>query len=588
MSIAVADALPAGSDSLVAAKISVPGLPAWLVRRRRLDTLLSAGRPVTVVTGPPGAGKTVAIASWLQAAGPPAAAWLSADRYDNQPASFWRHVAAAIRAAGVAAPLPVGPAPASPDFPGQLAAAVARHERQVVLVLDDLHLVTSRAVLDDVAYLARRAAGRLRLVIAARGEQQLPLHQFLLSGELTSIGSNELAFTTEEARSLLARHHVELSEPALATVLGRTEGWAAGLRLAAIAMQDSDDPDKVAAEFGTGDGPMVSYLLREVLDAQPARTREVLLKTSILDQVSDDLAMELTGDRQAGPALSALADANSFVQSLRPGWYRYCPVFAQALRIRLQRAPGRDPGDLRRRAARWLRQRGDLPGAVAQAAAASDWSLAARMIVGELAMGQLADPVAGAGLAAALSGMPGSVLSDPPRMITAAALAAHERRTAAAEVLLDAASVILAQRSGPDQRRIRVAAAQVRLALAQQAADAGATASAAADVAQRMAALPDGALRLAELPAGFGGSRRGGDGSGEEAGVPVLIERLSRREHEVLELMSGMLTTAEIAGELYLSPNTVKSHVRSILRKLGASRRGEAVRRARELRLLRS
>jgi LuxR family maltose regulon positive regulatory protein len=128
----------------------------------------------------------------------------------------------------------------------------------------------------------------------------------------------------------------------------------------------------------------------------------------------------------------------------------------------------------------------------------------------------------------------------------------------------------------------------VRLALAQQAADAGATASAAADVAQRMAALPDGALRLAELPAGFGGSRRGGDGSGEEAGVPVLIERLSRREHEVLELMSGMLTTAEIAGELYLSPNTVKSHVRSILRKLGASRRGEAVRRARELRLLRS
>ena len=503
MSVVVTDAVPVSPESVVAAKISVPDLPAWLVRRRRLDTLLSAGRPVTVVTGPPGAGKTVAIASWAHATRPAALAWLSADRYDNEPGTFWRHLAAALRAAGVPAP-DWTPASAACGFPGQLACALGTRTHPVVVVLDDLHLVTSQAVLEDVAYLARLAACRLRLVIASRGQPQLPLHQFLLAGTLTTVESQHLAFTADEAARLFARHRVKVSRPALATLLGRTEGWAAGLRLAAIAMQDSDSPDQVAEDFGTGDGPMVSYLLREVLDPQPAKTREVLLKTSILEQVNDELAAELTGDRQAGPALSVLADASAFVRSPRPGWYRYCPVFAQALRIKLQRVPGRDARDLRRRAARWLRQQGDLTGAVGQAAAAGDWSLAARMIVGDLAAGRLADPVGDAGLAGALDGMPGGSPPDPARAVTAAALAAHRQEPAAAVALLATVDVALARRSAPDQRRLKLAAAQVGLALARQECDDHAAAAASGEVAALMWALPDGRLRLAELrrPAG--------------------------------------------------------------------------------------
>ena len=268
------------------------------------------------------------------------------DEYDNRPGVFWSYVVAALRRSGVAVPKALSATTrgrtAEHLFLLRLASALAAQDPPVTLVLDDFHLITEPRVLNGLDFLLRNAGAGLRLVVSSRADPLLPLHRYRLAGELTEIRAGDLAFTVAEAGLLLARHGCALSADSLECLMRHTEGWAAGLRLAAISLAARRDPDQFVGQLVTEDSALTGYLVQEVLDAQPPEVREVLLSTSILEQVNAEVASELTGNGQAGRILTALAHANAFVQPIGGGWYRYHPLFAQMLRRKLRlESPGR-------------------------------------------------------------------------------------------------------------------------------------------------------------------------------------------------------------------------------------------------------
>ncbi len=384
--------------SILRSKITVPGLPEWAVPRPRLDRLIAAGvhGPLTALMGPPGIGKTLAMASWAAAnQGLCPVAWVTLDEFDNRPRVLWSYVVAALRRAGVPVP-PTSWAAACVDsldheFLVRLASALATAEQPVILVLDDLHLLTERTALQGLTYLMRNAQQGLRVMVASRIDPLLPLHRFRLAGELTEIRADKLAFSVPESGLLMAQHDVTLPPDSLECLTTRAEGWAAGLRLAAISMDGHPDPEQFVKEFVAEDSPVVGYLVEEVLNAQPPAIRDLLLRTSILDSFDTAIANELSGSA-AGLDLSDLVRANAFVLPTGSGWYRYHSLFADVLRLKLRHEqPGLVP-ELHRRAAGWYRRHGSLTQAVRHAAAAGDWPLAAQIVIGELAVGQLTEP----------------------------------------------------------------------------------------------------------------------------------------------------------------------------------------------------
>jgi LuxR family transcriptional regulator, maltose regulon positive regulatory protein len=484
-------------DPFLIAKITKPALPGWVVPRPRIEKRIANGArgPLTVITGPPGAGKTVAMAWWAaanSAHGP--TAWLMLDEFDNRPRVFWSYVIEALRDSGVAVPKALSTAArtgtADLGFILRLASAVAAQHAPVSLVLDDLHLVTSHTLMNGLVRLLRNAQPGLHLVVASRGDPALPLHGYRLAGELTEIRTDELAFTVAESDLLMAQHRVTLPQHALESLTARAEGWAAALRLAAISMNGHPDPEQSAKEIAAEDGAVAGYLVEEVLSAQPPRVQNLLLKTSILDRVRADIASDLAGDEQASAELPALAEANTFVQPLRNGWYRYHSLFAEVLRLKLSRQDPQGVPELHRRAARWFRRNGMLAEATRQAAEGGDWQLAARIAVDELAVGQLAEPEAIQPLAEVLRGMPQDrPWTQPhPWLVSAALRLADDGDDpgpplAAAEALL---------RRVPENAEIpgRLAAATLRLGLARRTGDLPSAGAAADQAVALLGKLP--------------------------------------------------------------------------------------------------
>ena len=226
------------------------------------------------------------------------------DDYDNRPGVFWSYVVAALHRSGAALPkaLPAAARGQAADhlFLVRLASALAAQNPPVTLVVDDLHLLTEPAVLNGLDYVLRNVGPGLRLVVSSRMDPLLPLHRYRLAGELAEIRASDLAFSPAEAGLLLAQHGTSLSADSLECLTRRTEGWAAGLRLAAITMGAHPDPDQFVEELITEDSALTGYLVEEVLNAQPPEVRDLLLSTSILEQVSAEAASELTADEQAG------------------------------------------------------------------------------------------------------------------------------------------------------------------------------------------------------------------------------------------------------------------------------------------------
>jgi LuxR family transcriptional regulator, maltose regulon positive regulatory protein len=380
------------SGNLLATKLVAP-LPHWRpVARPRLLGLLDAGTggPLTVLAAPPGAGKTILLASWMTEGRPPGpVAWVTVDRGDDDPARFWSHVVAALRSSGAVPPdgLLAGLGPPSPDalqgFLAVLVNGLAELPEPVVLVLDDLHEATGPAVVAGLRFVLKQAPPKFRLVVATRADPPLPLHRLRVAGQLTEIRAAELAFTPAEAGELLAGMGVELPDAELETLWRRTEGWVAGLRLAALSLRDHPDPGRFVAEFAGDDRAVAGYLLEEVLARQPSEIQEFLLRTCVADRLCAGLGDALTGRRDGKRTLALLERDHAFTTGLDPGrsWYRYHPLLTELLRAELRHRWPEDVPELHRRAAAWHAANGLVEEAVDHALAGGDPDGAARLLV---------------------------------------------------------------------------------------------------------------------------------------------------------------------------------------------------------------
>ena len=489
---------------ILAAKITVPHVPDWAVQRPRITKLVAEGArwcPLTVVTGPPGAGKTMALALWA-AAESGTVAWVYLDEFDNRPGVFWSYVAAALRRVGVAVPkaLRAGPQEADDEFLLRLTAALAAQDPPVTLVLDDLHLLTAPEVLKGLEFLMRNVGPGLRLVVASRMDPLLPLHRYRLAGQLTEIRAGDLAFSVDEAGALLAQHGSMLTPDSLESLTQRTEGWAAGLRLAAISLGTHPDPGQFVKELIAEDSALIGYLVDEVLEVQPPEIRDVLLSTSILEHVSADAAVDLTGNEQAAGILMALVRTNAFVQPIGSGWYRYHNLFAEMLRLRLRHEYPDRVVALHQRAARWYERNGLLTDAVRHASRAGDWQLAAGMVIDQLAIGQIMEPRDGRCLADEFATMPlGRAWTGPQPYLVSASIALSAGQHDSCAAALDAADVLLERFPADQEAACRLAAAAIRLTACLRAGDLMAAAAAAASRAELMLSRVPGS-RLAQHP----------------------------------------------------------------------------------------
>jgi LuxR family transcriptional regulator, maltose regulon positive regulatory protein len=433
---------------------------------------LAAAKKVTIISAPAGSGKTSLLRAWADRPGQPhrlAVMQVQRDQRDAQ--QFWLALLTAVRQANAPSSRAEPPA-ATPDFNGRamvdrVLSELAGQRGRLILVIDDLHELTSPDALAQLTALLTNLPGHVHAVLATRRDLPLHLHRLRLAGELAEIRAADLRFSERETRELLDASGIALSDAGAALLRQRTEGWAAGLRLAVISLGAHPDPELFVAEFSGSDRAVAEYLIAEMLERQPDEIKDLLLRTSVLDRVNGELADLLTGRRGSERILLALEDANAFVVSLDPErtWFRYHHLFADLLRLELRRAlPAEVPG-LHRRAAEWLAQHGQVADAIRHTQAAGDWPDAARLLADHsfsLTMDGQAQTVR-----TLLRAFPRGAPADNPELalIRAGRNLAQGRLDEAAAHLAVAESH--AETTPPDrQRRLRVAIASLKLSLA--------------------------------------------------------------------------------------------------------------------------
>jgi LuxR family maltose regulon positive regulatory protein len=358
-----------------------------IVSRPRLSGRLGAAQRVTMVSAPPGSGKTVLLRSWIAEAGlAESVAWVSAGGDERNPQWFWLSVLSALRQTTAGSAL-VRELTAAPDLDGwaiaeRLLKDLVPLEDRTWLVIDDLHELGSGEARRQLELLVMRAPQQLRFVLAARHDLRLGLHRLRLEGELTEIREPDLQFTVDEARTLVRAAGVELTEPTLALLHERTEGWAAGLRLAALSLAGHPDAGRFAEEFSGSERTVAEYLLAEVLERQGDAARRLLLRTSILERISGPLADALTGGSGGERTLQELEETNAFVVALDAArsWFRYHHLFADLLQLELRRTAPHEVTALHQVATSWFAGHGHPVEAVRHAQAAQDWSLASHLL----------------------------------------------------------------------------------------------------------------------------------------------------------------------------------------------------------------
>jgi LuxR family maltose regulon positive regulatory protein len=306
------------------------------------------------------------------------------DQQDAQ--QFWLAVLGAIRQPS-GTPGEREQLAATPDFNQEAIAdrvrsELAEHRGRTFLIIDDLHELTSPEALTQLTRLLERLPPHVHAILATRRDLPLRLHRLRLAGELADIRAADLRFTERETHQFLDASGIALSEAGVARLHQRAEGWAAGLRLAAMSLASSPDPERFVAEFSGSSRTVAEYLLAEMLERQPPEVQQLLLRTALLDRVNGELADLLTGHPGSERILLDLEDANAFVVSLDPArsWFRYHHLFADLLRLELRRRLPEELPALHRLAATWLLGHGEIVDAIRHTQAAGDWPDAARLL----------------------------------------------------------------------------------------------------------------------------------------------------------------------------------------------------------------
>jgi LuxR family transcriptional regulator, maltose regulon positive regulatory protein len=375
----------ARSETLLRTKFAVPRGPRAIVVRPRLFDALDAAveAPLTLVAAPAGAGKSALVSSWIAAGRAPGpVAWLSLDADDADRRRFWRAVLQTLgRATRDDALRSLDVSPREPPELEQvlppLFDALDGRAQPIVLVLDDFEDV-AHEVADDLERLIRFPAPELRVVVITRVDPPIALGRLRLDGRVSEVRAADLAFSLEEASSLLEGLGVALESDELAGLWQRTEGWAAGLRLAGLSLRDHPEPRAFIDRFAGTDAAVGEYLFAEVLSRQPPEQREFLLRTSIVDLLNADLAHALVGSSNADHFIAQVERGGALLTPLdeHGTWHRYHPLFAELLRARLRTQLGDEVNELHRRAAVWFSEHGTDAAALRHAAAGEAWDLA--------------------------------------------------------------------------------------------------------------------------------------------------------------------------------------------------------------------
>jgi LuxR family maltose regulon positive regulatory protein len=365
-----------------------PGTPRLIDRGDLLAALdRAAARKVTIILAPAGSGKTCLLRAWADRPGQRhrlAVMQVQRDQHDAQ--QFWLALLAAVRHASATAGRAEPPA-ATPDFNApvmvdRVLSELADACGGITLVIDDLHELTSPEALSQLTRLLTNLPPHVHAILTTRHDVRLRLHQLRLAGELAEIRGADLRFTERETRMLLNASGIALPEAGAALLHQRTEGWAAGLRLAVISLAGHPDPERFVAEFSGSERTVAEYLIAEMLERQPPDVQDLLLRTSLLDRVNGELADVLTGRPGSERILLSLEDANAFVESLDPQrtWFRYHHLFGDLLRLELRRTLPAEVPALHRRAAGWFTLQGQVVEAIRHTQAAGDWPDAARLL----------------------------------------------------------------------------------------------------------------------------------------------------------------------------------------------------------------
>ena len=425
---------------------------------------------MTVISAPAGSGKTSLLRAWARRPGQPRRlATLQVQRDQQDAQQFWLSLLNAVRHASATTGHAEPPA-ATPDFNApamvdRVLSELADASGGVTLVIDDLHELNSPEAVAQLTRLLTSLPPQVHAILTTRHDVRLGLHELRLAGELAEIRAADLRFSEGETRELLDASGIMLSEAGAALLHQRTEGWAAGLRLAVISLAGHPEPERFVTEFSGSERTVAEYLIAEMLDRQPPDVQDLLLRTSLLDRVNGELADLLTGRPGSEPILLDLEDANAFVESLDPWrtWFRYHHLFADLLRLELRRTLPAEVPALHRRAAGWFTVQGQVAEAIGHTQAAGDWAEAARLLA-DHSFSLTLDGQAQTMQALLRAFLPGA---DHPglALVRATVDLAQGRLDQAAAHL--AVAETHAEAAPPDRRRrLRVAVASLKLSLA--------------------------------------------------------------------------------------------------------------------------
>jgi LuxR family maltose regulon positive regulatory protein len=419
------------STTILATKLYIPPARPNVVLRPRLIEALNEGlqHKLTLISAPAGFGKTTLISTWVTGIERPTA-WLSLDAGDNDPARFLAYLVAALQTvAATVGDEVLGALQSSQPPPQEAILTVLLNEittlpGHIVLVLDDYHVIDANAVDVALTYLVEHLPPQMHLVIATRADPHLPLARLRARGQLTELRAADLRFTASEAAAFL--NHVmglSLSAADIAQLSDRTEGWIAGLQLAALSLQGNQDVPGFIRAFAGDRRYIADYLVEEVLQRQPEPVRRFLLQTAILDRLSGPLCDAVTGQKDGAARLESLERGNFFVVPLDDNrhWYRYHHLFGDVLHARLQVEQPDQITTLHRRASIWFEQHGWTADAIRHALAAGNLERAADLI--ELAVPEMHRSKQEAALLDWLKTLPDELVRRRPVLSVAYALA---------------------------------------------------------------------------------------------------------------------------------------------------------------------